>query len=163
MTKWEDFRQLILKEGLVKGDFITSGGLRTDHYYDMRKIFSNPKWLWDIANLMTSNFIHPKYKSIGCMAMGSIPLVVAISLIRNIPYFYVRPEVKKHGLQKQIEGIVKKPYLIVDDVFTTGRSIDKVRRALKDDQAPFMVIINRSGFSGIDALFNEKEDLVNEF
>lgn len=155
-NEWERFRDLILEQALVKGDFTTSGGLKTDHYYDLRKVFANPKWLWDIATYMVSTHIHPKYQSIGCMAMGSIPLVVAISLIRNIPYFYVRPQAKKYGLQKQIEGTVKAPYLILDDVYFTGNSINQVREALKDPQAPCMVIINRSEYK-IDALFNEKE------
>lgn len=160
MSIWEDVRQVILEKGLVKGDFVTSAGLRTDHYYDLRKVMSEPRHLWDIALLMSEKIPIDKYKSIGCMAMGAIPLVAAISLIRFIPYFYVRPEAKKHGMQKKIEGTLQAPCLIIDDVYTTGNSISKVLAAIGYKEADFMVVINRyNDDKEINALYYEKEDL----
>lgn len=55
--------------------------------------------------------------------------------VLNMPYCYVRPEPKKHGLKNQIEGSMKPgdKVLLIEDLISTGKSslqaADAVREA----------------------------------
>jgi orotate phosphoribosyltransferase len=37
--------------------------------------------------------------------------------------FFIRKESKQYGLEKKIEGSVKEPVVIIDDVLTSGKSV----------------------------------------
>lgn len=47
--------------------------------------------------------------------------------------FIVRKNPKKHGLEKKIEGKLQEPILIVDDVITSGRSIQSAIDAIRKE------------------------------
>jgi orotate phosphoribosyltransferase len=79
------------------------------------------------------------FDSVGGMAVGSVPLVSAISIksyLRNryYPAFFVRKEVKDHGVQTKIDGLIKPntQVVLVEDVTTTGGSIMQAVNAVRD-------------------------------
>jgi orotate phosphoribosyltransferase len=59
------------------------------------------------------------------MALGAVPIAVALSLKTRIPFVIIRKEEKMYGTAKQIEGEIKQgeKAIVVEDVATTGRSV----------------------------------------
>ena len=53
----------------------------------------------------------------------------------NLPYAYVRPEPKGHGLKNQIEGNINKnlSVVVIEDLISTGKSSLNAINALESD------------------------------
>ena len=69
------------------------------------------------------------------MELGAVPLVVAVALLRQLPYAVLRKAPKEHGTRQAFEGEVpeRSRVLVIEDVTTTGgstlRSVEIVRAA----------------------------------
>jgi orotate phosphoribosyltransferase len=71
------------------------------------------------------------------MALGAVPLAVAVALETNQPFVMVRNEPKDHGTKELVEGEVAPgdKFVIVEDVATTGGSTLRVVSALREKGA----------------------------
>ena len=74
------------------------------------------------------NYIKDKYGndvSIVGVATGAIAIGIMIAERLNLPYAYVRPEPKGHGLKNQIEGKINKNsnVLVIEDLISMYREI----------------------------------------
>ena len=69
------------------------------------------------------------------MATGAIAIGIMIAERLNLPYAYVRPEPKGHGLKNQIEGKINKNsnVLVIEDLISTGKSSLNAINALKSE------------------------------
>jgi orotate phosphoribosyltransferase len=64
---------------------------------------------------------------------GGIPLAVGVSLITGVPFAILRKKKKAYGTEKRIEGYQKfGNVLLLDDVKTTGHSIELAKEYLFD-------------------------------
>ena len=100
-------------------------------------MLSYPKIREFIANSM-SQIIKNKYGndiSVVGVATGAIAIGIMIAERLNLPYAYVRPEPKDHGLKNQIEGKINKNsnVLVIEDLISTGKSSLNAINALKSD------------------------------
>jgi orotate phosphoribosyltransferase len=82
------------------------------------------------------------------MALGAVPLAVAVALETDRPFVMVRKEPKDHGTRDLIEGDVLpgERFLIVEDVATTGGSTMRVVTALREKGAnvkKVVVVVDR--------------------
>jgi orotate phosphoribosyltransferase len=134
---------VLRKRSLVRGEFTLASGKKSNYYLDCRLTTLDARGAlltgYCILELLDELRIHPD--AIGGLSMGADPVVsaaIVVSAIENrpLPGFLVRKEAKKHGRQKQIEGMENlegKKVAIVDDVCTTGGStleaIDAAERA----------------------------------
>lgn len=79
--------------------------------------------------------------------LGGLPICSYISTKYEIPMIMVRDNVKSYGTNKQIEGIYNKKdkCVIIEDVVTTGGSVNKIIDILKDkvDIIGVVVVLNR--------------------
>jgi orotate phosphoribosyltransferase len=157
MSDYERLRlkELIIEKALVVSrDPITlSSGLKTNHYYDLKNVLSDPEGLRLISILMIEE-IHKlgKAKSVGGLETGAIPIAVAISREslgnEDMHSFFVRKQPKAHGLRNLIEGDVIEPVIIVDDVITKGESVLKAieaMKAIRKSMLGVVSIIDRGG------------------
>ncbi len=90
------------------------------------------------------------YDILACMELGAVPLVVALSLETDIPYVIVRKEKREHGTSKQIEGVeVKdKKVLVVEDVTTSGNSVIKAIKIIRENKGivdEVIAVVDREG------------------
>ncbi len=76
---------------------------------------------------------------LGGLASGAIPIITTVAMrslqgYRPIRGFYVREEVKMHGMMKLIEGFIEDGarVIILDDVTTIGSSAMKAVNAVRD-------------------------------
>jgi orotate phosphoribosyltransferase len=104
--------------------------------------------------------------AVGGLALGAYPIAIAVSdaLYRltgtEIRAFVVRKEPKTHGLQKYLEGDVKRGerVLIVDDVITTGSSTLTAIRKSRDaglEVVQAIVIVDRGEENGRENIERE--------
>ena len=122
-------------EAIQFGRFILTSGAVSSYYIDIKKASTNPGVLREIAKAMAE---HTKgYDLLAGMELGAVPLVVALSLLTDIPYVIVRKEKREHGTGKQIEGddVKGKKVLVVEDVTTSGGSVVKTIEVLRRNQA----------------------------
>ena len=122
--------------GAVKfGSFILASGAKSDYYIDIKKASTNPKILKTIACFIAE--YSKGYDIIAGMELGAVPLAVAVSLEVGKPFVIIRKEKKEHGTGKLIEGldVSQKRVLLVEDVVTTGGSVVKAVKCLRENKA----------------------------
>ena len=75
--------------------------------------------------------------AVGGMTMGADPIAcAALAGGADVKAFFVRKEVKQHGLARRIEGPLLEPgdrCMLVEDVVTTGGSTLRALQALRDE------------------------------
>ena len=121
----------------TKNPFTWTSGIKSPIYCDNRLALSYPKIREFIADSMTQ-IIKNKYGSdisIAGVATGAIAVGAMISERLNVPYAYVRPEPKGHGLRNQIEGNIeeKSNVVVIEDLISTGKSSLNAINALKSE------------------------------
>lgn len=131
MDHREQLAALLRKKSLVRGEFVLTSGLKSNYYLDCKLTTLDPEGAFltghCVLEALASMGIAPD--AVGGLSMGADPVVSATIIVsyleqKPLPGFLVRKEPKKHGRQKQIEGIsgpIQK-VVIVDEVCTTGKS-----------------------------------------
>ncbi len=156
MPKVESYEELksylanMLKElGMVKrGKFVLSSGKVSDIYVDLREIWAYHN-VARLASLMLAKEIKDRfeYATLVGIATGGIPLASFVSAILGWPMGYVRLSRKGHGMDKLVESIGRgENVIIIDDVKTTGNSINKAYDILTEHGAKVLaaaVILDR--------------------
>jgi orotate phosphoribosyltransferase len=139
--KHERLKDIIKERGIVIKDVTLSSNRKSKFYYDIKSIVSEPEGAALIGELMLAHIlkIEPKTMSVGGLESGAIAIATAIvcssymlTPTSRVSGFFVRKCVKTYGLEKMIEGIVKDPVAVVDDVITTGKSVLDAVAALRN-------------------------------
>ena len=109
---------------ILYGDFTLASGKKSRYYIDIKKATTDPKVLGLVADLMAEGLDRGQVQRIAGVALGSVPLAVALSLRTGIPFVMVRKEKKDHGTSKLIEGEMRagERVLVVEDVITSAGS-----------------------------------------
>jgi len=112
------------------GDFTLSSGKKSNYYVNVKRASADPRILREMAKEISK---HVGSEKLAGMALGAVPLVVAVALQTDRPYVIVRKDQKEHGTMEKIEGEVKpgEEYLVIEDVATTGASALRVVEALR--------------------------------
>lgn len=124
----------LLKAGVVSNGKVTlRSGKVSQHYIDIKKAYGSPKLLKDIAIEM-SKIIPKTATAIAASGYGGLPLASAVAIQKGLHLALVRENKKKHGTKRDIDGYVplqKDKVVIIDDVFTTGSSIQMTAQTLR--------------------------------
>ena len=121
----------------TKKPFTWTSGIKSPIYCDNRLILSFPNVRKFVADKMTE-IVENKYGKDICIAgvaTGAIAIGAMIAERLNLPYAYVRPEPKEHGLKNQIEGNIKhgSNVVVIEDLISTGKSSLNAINALKSE------------------------------
>ena len=116
------------------GRFVLTSGAISNYYVNIKKASSKPKILKKIAEAVKE--YTEGYDYLAGMELGAVPIVVAISLLTNIPYVIVRKEKREHGTSTQIVGddIKGKRVLVIEDVTTSGSSVVKAVNIIRENK-----------------------------
>ncbi len=132
--------------------FQWSSGWFSPIYCDNRVALSYPDTRTFIKKAL-AELIRAKYPdahAIVGVATGGIAQGALVADLLELPFAYVRPEPKKHGMGNQIEGRLEKgqSVVIVEDLISTGGSSLKVVDALREAgiEVAGMVAIFTYGF-----------------
>ena len=136
----------LFKTNCIKlGNFTLKSGEVSKYYYDMKNIISNPSLLKQIGDELYN--LLDDFDIICGIPYGALPIATYISTQYNKPLIYIRDKQKEYGTQKMIEGEYKKEdrCVIIDDVITSGRSLEEEIEKLKDkvNIVDVAVIMNR--------------------
>jgi len=123
----------MIKKAVKKGEFTLASGKKSDYYINIKEVYTEPEVLKEIAVKMAEIIEGKKIDKIAGVAIGAIPIAVALSLQTGIPFVIVRKEKKNHGTSSKIEGEIKEGerVVIVEDVTTTGGSVINAIEALR--------------------------------
>ena len=123
--------QLLLRYGALEyGDFVLASGEKSSYYLDIKKVVTRPEALQGIAALISRMY---DFEVVAGVAVGGIPLAVAVSLMSGKPFAIVRSQGKGHGKPGMVIGEVGgRRVLLVEDVTTSGSSVLQGIRALRE-------------------------------
>ncbi len=106
--------------------FTWASGWKSPIYCDNRKTLSYPV----VRSFIRNSFVeiirekYPQTDVIAGVATGAIAQGALVAQELDVPFVYVRPGTKAHGLGNKIEGVVKKGQnvLVIEDLISTGGS-----------------------------------------
>jgi orotate phosphoribosyltransferase len=140
-----------------------ASGWKSPIYCDNRKVLSFP-YTRDFIKSELCNVIFEKYEHtelLAGVATAGIPWGAMAADQLKLPFIYVRPKPKEHGLGNQIEGSYEKgqKVLVVEDLVSTGKSSLQAVDALleKGLHVIGMVSIFNYGFSHAANQFQERK------
>lgn len=124
----------LYRKGMVKiGRFRLSSGLESPFYIDLRKLYSYPEVVENVVSMVMNNINLSEYDGITGIVTSGLALASFIACKARKPLSYVRIERKEHGTKSLVEGdVALKNVLIVDDVATTGSSIEHAYLAVRE-------------------------------
>lgn len=139
--------------------FTWASGWKSPIYCDNRRVLSFP-YVRDFVKSEMCNVVFEKYPEaelLAGVATAGIAWGAMAADQLKLPYIYVRPKPKEHGLGNQIEGYYEKgqKVVVVEDLVSTGKSslqvVDVLRNAGLDVIG--MVSIFTYGFPVADQAF----------
>tara|TARA_A100001011_G_scaffold171425_1_gene180289 strand:+ start:7822 stop:8460 length:639 start_codon:yes stop_codon:yes gene_type:complete len=151
----------------TKNPFTWTSGIKSPIYCDNRLILSYPNVRKFIADEMTDivKNLYGEKISIAGVATGAIAIGAMIAERLNLPYSYVRPEPKGHGLKNQIEGNIQQGsnVVIIEDLISTGKSSLSAINALKSEgyNVMGMLSIFSYNFQFANEKFEHENILIN--
>ena len=115
--------------------FTWASGWKSPIYCDNRISLSDPEARTYIKNSLSA-VIKGYFKEVDVIAGVATAGIAQGALVADfldLPFCYVRPEPKKHGMGNQIEGFVKagQKAVLIEDLISTGGSSLKAAEALQ--------------------------------
>ena len=115
--------------------FTWASGWKSPVYCDNRKVLSFP-YIRDFIKSEMCSVIFEKFPNaevLAGVATAGIAWGAMAADQLKLPYIYVRPKPKEHGLGNQIEGALEKgqKVLVIEDLISTGKSSLQVCDVLK--------------------------------
>ena len=115
--------------------FTWASGWKSPIYTDNRKTLGHPS-LRSFVKLELCHMIQeqfPEAEAVAGVATGAIAQGALVAEELGLPYCYVRPKPKDHGMGNQVEGELAKgaKVVVVEDLISTGGSSLKAVEALR--------------------------------
>src|SRR3712207_2375395 len=125
------------EHALVIGEVTLTSGATAQYYVDAKRAVLLPAGFAALAELVAGFARRWDATAVGGLTMGAdAPACAALAGGADAKAFFVRKEVKGHGLQRRIEGPLLEPgerCLIVEDVVTTGSSTIQAIEAVRSE------------------------------
>ena len=114
------------EHALVIGDVVLTSGKRASYYVDAKRAILLPAGFAALGELLAAQAREWGATAVGGMTMGAdAPACAALAGGAQCKVFFVRKEVKQHGLSRRIEGPLLEASdrcMVVEDVVSTGGS-----------------------------------------
>lgn len=132
--------------------FTWASGWKSPIYCDNRKVLGFP-FIRDFIKSEMCNVVFDQFPNadiLAGVATAGIPWGAMVADQLKLPFIYVRPKPKEHGLGNQIEGFFEKgkKVLLIEDLISTGKSSLEVAEVLREAEVEVvgMVSIFTYGF-----------------
>lgn len=157
---------LVTAEKLLQADavrlnphqpFTWASGWKSPIYCDNRKVLSKP-FIRDFIKSELCNVVFEKFSEaelIAGVATAGIAWGAMVADQLKLPFIYVRPKPKEHGLGNQIEGEFSagQKVVVIEDLISTGKSSLQVVDVLKQNAVEIL---------GMVSIFNYQFDIAKE-
>jgi orotate phosphoribosyltransferase len=136
-AKKERLLGIIRRQSLLQNrDFVLASGRSSNFFFDMKRTMFDPEGASLVADLLFERIRDETVDSIGGLETGAIPIVAALC-VRSWPEqpirgFFVRKEIKGHGTDQRIDGLLESGSRVIlfEDVTTTGASVMQAAAAV---------------------------------
>ncbi len=139
---------------LVIGEVVLTSGRTAQYLIDAKRAILLPAGFRALAELVAAQAQAWGATAVGGMTMGADPIAcAALAGGADVKAFFVRKDVKEHGLSRRIEGPLldaSDRCMLVEDVVTTGGSTIRAIEAAAG--APFVALTT------IDDVYPERPD-----
>jgi orotate phosphoribosyltransferase len=129
-------KNMIVERALTRGDYLMSGGARSDYYIDKFKLFSDPHVLRRISRLFAPLIAELNPDVIGGTELGGVIIATAVSQMTGLPMIVVRKQPKQYGAfaEEYVEGpiVPGQHILLLEDVVTSGRELLAAKARLEE-------------------------------
>jgi orotate phosphoribosyltransferase len=123
------------EHALVIGEVVLTSGARAQYLVDAKRAILLPAGFRALAALVAEQARAWGATAVGGMTMGADPIAcAALAGGADVKAFFVRKEVKEHGLARRIEGPLlgsSDRCMLVEDVVTTGGSTIRALEAVQ--------------------------------
>ena len=142
--------------------FTWASGWKSPIYCDNRVTLSYPR-IRDFIRVRFVSVIKKEFPGVDLIAgvaTGAIAQGVLVAQELALPYVYVRPKPKEHGLGNQVEGHVTpgQQVVVIEDLISTGKSSLNAVKALRESGVDVlgMVAIFTYGFDVAEENFRNE-------
>lgn len=135
-------------------------------YCDDRKILSYPK-IRDFVRIELARIVaemYPDADVIASVATNAIAHGVLVAEQLSLPFVYVHPSPKDHGLENQIEGDLRprQKVVIIEDQVAVGTSSLKVAKVLQDNGCDVLGVVTLFDY-GFSSTYKKFEKVQLDF
>lgn len=165
MNTSEQLADIALKIGAIRINteqpFTWASGYRMPVYNDNRLFLGNADHRLLIAKGIHSQLVEENITVdvVAGTATAGIPAATTLANLIRAPLIYVRPTAKKHGMQNQVEGALKKGQhvIVIEDLVSTGGSVLNAVEAIRQlgGKVEHCFCIFNYGFQQADDLFEK--------
>ncbi len=124
--------KLLKTRALSFGRFTLASGKESTYYINSKKVLFHAEAVWLLGEVLWDVTKDLNIQAIGGPEVGAIPMATAAALHyhmhgRPLEGFFVRKQVKDHGSQQRVEGVVQAGFrvAVIDDVFTQGSAVSE--------------------------------------
>ncbi len=118
------------------GEVVLTSGRTAQYLVDAKRAILRPAGFEALAALVADQARSWEATAVGGMTMGADPIAcAALAGGAGVKAFFVRKEIKMHGLARRIEGPPLHPadrVMLVEDVVTTGGSTIRALEAVQE-------------------------------
>lgn len=141
----------------AENPFTWASGWKSPIYCDNRKVLSHP-YIREYIKSELCNIVFEKFPDadlIAGVATAGIAWGAMVADQLKLPFIYVRPKPKEHGMGNQVEGELKagQKAVIIEDLISTGKSSLQVVDVLRQSGAEI---------AGMVSIFNYRFDVAAE-
>ena len=149
----------IFKEtnALLEGHFVLTSGLHSPHYFQCAKVLQFPKYLHLLAGDIAKHYEYSEVELVISPAVGGIVVGTEVGRVLSSRTIFAEREQGAMKLRRGFEIKKGERVLVVEDVVTTGGSVEEIIKLVLEAEAKLVgvgCIVDRSnGKIQFDAKF----------
>lgn len=145
----EDVVELLRRTGaLLEGHFLLTSGLHSAHYVQCAKVLQYPQHAETLGRWIATGWHHTAIDVVISPALGGIIIGQEVARALAVRGLFGEREQGRMTLRRGFELMPGERVLVVEDVVTTGGSVQEILQLVQDRQAMAVgvgVILDRSG------------------
>lgn len=142
-----DLASGLLEAGAVRlsprEPFTWASGMKAPIYCDNRQLLGFPESRARIKDALAERAAESRPTLVAGTSTAGIPWAALVADVLGLPMAYVRPEPKKHGMGRQVEGphVDGHRVVLIEDLISTGGSSIKCVEALRHEDAEVLEVL----------------------
>jgi orotate phosphoribosyltransferase len=126
-----------------RAPFTWASGLKSPIYCDNRQLLGFPSVRNEIRNALAAWTREHEPTLVAGASTGGIPWAALVADLLGLPMVYVRPEPKRHGMGRQVEGPHADGHrvVLIEDLISTGGSSVRCVEALRHEDATVLEVL----------------------
>jgi orotate phosphoribosyltransferase len=126
------FRQT---NALLEGHFLLTSGLHSPHYFQCAKMLQYPKYLHLFAGELATHFEHSEIELVISPAIGGVVVGTEVGRMLDVRTIFAERENGVMSLRRGFEIKNGERVLVVEDVVTTGGSVNEILQLARKAEA----------------------------